>query len=58
MGVATTNPEFDTPPTPGADEHFIVFGYSQSAVVASLVKNDLVDVEPRRPTVWKGPSSS
>lgn len=38
-----TNPNFDTPPAPGAGEHFIVFGYSQSAVVASLVKNDLVE---------------
>jgi hypothetical protein len=31
------------PPLPGPAEHFIVFGYSQSAVVASLVKNDLIN---------------
>ena len=33
------------PPAP-ADTHFVVFGYSQSAVVASLVKNQLIDGEP------------
>ncbi|RDH76226.1 PE-PPE domain-containing protein [Mycolicibacterium moriokaense] len=32
----------DDPPSP-ADTHFVVFGYSQSAVVVSLVKNQLVD---------------
>lgn len=31
------------PPDPTAGEEFIVFGYSQSAVVASLVKQDLID---------------
>ncbi|OBA87502.1 hypothetical protein A5662_26005 [Mycobacteriaceae bacterium 1482268.1] len=31
------------PPAPGPDVHFVVFGYSQSAVVASLVKNDLIN---------------
>lgn len=33
-----------TPPSPTDD--FIVFGYSQSAVVASLVKNDLINGAP------------
>jgi len=31
------------PPTPGDGEYFIVFGYSQSAVVASLVKNQMIE---------------
>ncbi len=34
VGSAAPNPKTD---------HFIVFGYSQSAVVASLVKNDLIN---------------
>jgi hypothetical protein len=41
------DPDVDSPagepPLPGPNEHFIVFGYSQSAVVASLVKNDLIN---------------
>jgi PE-PPE domain len=37
------NENFDDPPAPGEDEHFAVSGYSQSAVVASLVKNDLIN---------------
>ncbi len=50
-GICTVNhnagvnsPAVD-PPAP-ADTHFVVFGYSQSAVVASLVKNQLIDGEP------------
>lgn len=31
------------PPVPGAGQQFAIFGYSQSAVVASLVKNGLID---------------
>ncbi|GFG55627.1 PE-PPE domain-containing protein [Mycolicibacterium agri] len=31
------------PPAPGDGEYFIVFGYSQSAVVASLVKNQMIE---------------
>ena len=33
----------DTAPPSNAETHFIVFGYSQSAVVASLVKNQLIN---------------
>ena len=41
--VATATPaSARTAPNPPEDD-FIVFGYSQSAVVASLVKNDLID---------------
>jgi PE-PPE domain len=32
-------------PPPASETHFVVFGYSQSAVVASLVKNQLIDGE-------------
>jgi hypothetical protein len=31
---------------PAADDDFIVFGYSQSAVIASLVKRDLINGDP------------
>jgi PE-PPE domain len=33
----------NSPPPPAGTTHFVVFGYSQSAVVASLVKNQLID---------------
>jgi hypothetical protein len=40
------NGNFDSPPLPGPGEHFAIFGYSQSAVVASLVKNQLIEDHP------------
>ncbi|KUI20237.1 hypothetical protein AU193_16965 [Mycobacterium sp. GA-1285] len=39
------DPEGPTPP-PSADEDYVIFGYSQSAVVASLVKRELI-ADPR-----------
>ncbi|MFI5510440.1 PE-PPE domain-containing protein [Mycobacterium sp. NPDC051804] len=39
-------PPAGEPPLPGTDNAFVVFGYSQSAVVASLVKKDLIETRP------------
>lgn len=37
------NENFGDPPLPGEDTHFAIYGYSQGAVAASLVKNQLID---------------
>ena len=62
IGLASTTPggveSPDTPPPANATEHFIVFGYSQSAVVASLVKNRLDQRRRSQTPLWTAPSSS
>jgi hypothetical protein len=42
-GGCDHNDNFGDPEVPGPGTQFAIFGYSQSAVVASLVKNDLID---------------
>lgn len=45
----SVDPAADLDVPPAADEDYVVFGYSQSAVVASLVKRALI-ADPRVPT--------
>ena len=41
-GGCDHNDDFGDPQAPGPATHFAIYGYSQSAVVASLVKNGLI----------------
>ena len=47
LAVATTTPAIRLDSAEARRTHFIVFGYSQSAVVASLVKNRLIEARAR-----------
>ncbi|UUO02757.1 PE-PPE domain-containing protein [Mycolicibacterium novocastrense] len=49
------NPGGPTPTAPSAYEDYVIFGYSQSAVVASLVKRELI-ADPRDPENPGGPA--
>ena len=50
-----TNPAVDAPPsTPVAGDEFVLFSYSQSAVIASLLKRDMIADPAKYPDVGPG----